>query len=49
MEDDDMAIVDEEGTCCRKITRVNAGEEVVKEFILAGGIVEGRNFGGPRE
>ncbi len=44
MEDDDMAIGDEEGTCRRKITRVNAGKGVVKEFILAGGIVKWRNL-----
>jgi hypothetical protein len=39
-----MAIVDEEGTCRRKITRVNAGKGVVKEFILAGGTVKWRNL-----
>jgi hypothetical protein len=44
MEDDDMAIVDEEGACRRKITRFNAGEGVIKEFILAGAIVEWRNL-----
>jgi len=44
MEDDNMAIVDEEGTCRRKITRVNAGEGVIKEFIRAGGIVKWRNL-----
>ena len=44
VEDDDMAIVDEEGACRRKITRVNAGEGVIKEFILAGAIVEWRNL-----
>ena len=44
MEDDDMAIVDEEGTCRRKITRVNTGEGVIKEFIRAGGIVKWRNL-----
>ena len=42
VEDDDMAIVDEEGACRRKITRVNAGEGVIKEFILAG--VKWRNL-----
>ena len=44
VEDDDMAIVDEEGACHRKITRFNAGEGVIKEFILARGIVEWRNL-----
>ena len=44
VEDDDMAKVDEEGACRRKITRVNAGKGVIKEFILAGGIVEWRNL-----
>jgi hypothetical protein len=44
MEDDDMAIVDEEGTCRRKITRVKAGEGVVEELIRAGGIVKWRNL-----
>ena len=44
VEDDDMAIVDEEGACRRKITRFNAGEGVIKEFILAGAIVEWRNL-----
>jgi hypothetical protein len=44
MEDDDMAIGDEEGTCCRKITRVDAGEGVVKELILAGRIAKWRNL-----
>ena len=39
MEDNDMAIVDEEGTCRRKVTRVN-----LKEFILARGIVKWRNL-----
>ena len=44
MEDDNMVIVDGEGKCHRKITRVNAGEGVVKEFIQAGGIVKWRNL-----
>ncbi len=44
VEDDDMAIVDEEGACRRKITRDNAGEGVIKEFILAGAIDKWRNL-----
>jgi len=44
MVDDNMAIVDEEGMCRRKITRVDAGKGVVKEFIRAGGILKRRNL-----
>ncbi len=44
VEDNDVAIVDEEGACRRKITRVNAGEGVIKEFIRAGAIVEWSNL-----
>ena len=44
MEDDDMAILMKKARAAAKITRVNVGEGVVKEFIRAGGIVKWRNL-----
>ena len=44
MEDNDMAILMKKARAAAKITRVNAGEGVVKEFIRAGGIVKWRNL-----
>ena len=44
MENDGVAVVDEEGTGSRKITLVNVSEGIVEKFIGAGGTGKSRDL-----